>query len=86
MDISIKDAKARLTEIVRRAEAGEPVFITRHGRAVVRVEPIASAPSPADKRQCIDFVRRKAAEAIKPGRSSAEIQDDLYDPETGLPV
>ena len=31
MKISVTDAKAQLTELVRRAEAGDEVVLTRHG-------------------------------------------------------
>lgn len=32
MNVSIKEAKDKLSELVRRAEAGERVVITRHGK------------------------------------------------------
>ena len=32
MQISVSDAKARLTELLRRAEAGEDIVLTRHGQ------------------------------------------------------
>jgi prevent-host-death family protein len=35
--IGIYDARARLSELVERVEAGEEVVLTRHGRAVVRL-------------------------------------------------
>jgi prevent-host-death family protein len=34
MQISVSEAKAQLTELVRRAEPGEDVFLTRHGQKV----------------------------------------------------
>lgn len=34
MQIAIAEAKAKFAELVRKAEAGEPVIITRHGRPV----------------------------------------------------
>ena len=43
MQISVSDAKARLTELVRRADAGEEIVLTRHGRPVVRLAPIVGA-------------------------------------------
>lgn len=39
MQVSIADAKARFAEIIRRAESGEDVVLTRHGRAVARLTP-----------------------------------------------
>ena len=35
--LAISEAKARLTDLVRRAEAGEEVVLTGHGHAVARL-------------------------------------------------
>jgi prevent-host-death family protein len=37
--VSIKDAKNRLTELARRVEKGERVTITRHGKPVLDLVP-----------------------------------------------
>lgn len=39
MKIAIADAKAQFAEIIRRAEAGEEVELTRYGRPVARIVP-----------------------------------------------
>ena len=39
--ISVADAKARLSEVIDRVLAGEPVQITRRGKPVVQVTAIA---------------------------------------------
>ena len=39
MNVSLKVAKDKLAELVRRAEAGETVVITRHGKPVADVVP-----------------------------------------------
>jgi prevent-host-death family protein len=36
MDVPMSKAKAQLTELVRRAEAGEEVVLTRHGKPAVK--------------------------------------------------
>jgi prevent-host-death family protein len=41
MNISIAEAKARFSELVKRAQAGEEIVVTRHGRPVARVMPPA---------------------------------------------
>jgi prevent-host-death family protein len=46
MKISTAVAKNRFTEIVRAAEAGERVVITRHGKPVAQI-----GPPPRDSRQ-----------------------------------
>ena len=33
MEISLSEAKAHLTELVRRAEAGDDIVLTRHGQS-----------------------------------------------------
>lgn len=40
--VSVSEAKAKLSELLRAAERGETVLIVRHGRAVARLTP----PSP----------------------------------------
>ncbi len=39
MNVSIKEAKNKLSELVRRAEAGETVVITRDGKPVADLLP-----------------------------------------------
>jgi prevent-host-death family protein len=41
MNISIAQAKAKLSELVRRAEAGEEIVLTRHGKVAARLVPPA---------------------------------------------
>jgi len=38
MDITVSEAKARFSEILKRVEAGETVVVTRHGKPVARIE------------------------------------------------
>ena len=45
MRIAIAEAKAHFAELVRRAEAGEEIELTRHGRSVARL--VAAERSPA---------------------------------------
>ena len=43
--LSLAEAKATLSEVIREAEAGSPVLITRHGKpvaALVRAEDLAT--------------------------------------------
>jgi len=43
MNMSIAEAKAKFSELVKRAEAGEEVLITRHGKVVARLMPPAAS-------------------------------------------
>jgi antitoxin (DNA-binding transcriptional repressor) of toxin-antitoxin stability system len=42
--VSLADAKARFSEMVKRAEAGEEITITRHGLPVVELKAAPSDP------------------------------------------
>jgi len=50
MHVSVTDAKGRLTELVRRAEAGDEVILTRHGHAIVRLVPVNETPGEEARR------------------------------------
>jgi len=84
MRVSVTEAKGQLTELVRRAEAGDEVILTRHGHAVVRLAPIGAAPDRKSRKALLDAVRISAAAKVAPGASAARSQDFLYD-ENGLP-
>jgi prevent-host-death family protein len=84
MRISVTEAKGQLTELVRRAEAGDEVVLTRHGHPVVRLAPVSSVTDPKTRRALLDAVRASAAAKVVPGPNAARSQDFLYD-EDGLP-
>lgn len=39
MNVSVAEAKAKFSELIRRAEAGEEILVTRHGKVVARLLP-----------------------------------------------
>ena len=84
MQLSITEAKARLTELVRRAGAGEEIVLTRHGHAVVRLVAMHSKTSAKSRAELIDYIRAQAAAKATAGAGAARSQDFLYDVE-GLP-
>ena len=84
MRVSVTEAKGQLTELVRRAEAGEEVVLTRHGQPAVRLVPTPAKPDSAAKAAIFDAVRKSAAKKRKKGPGAAHSQDFLYD-EYGLP-
>lgn len=84
MHASVSQAKGQLTELVKLAEAGEEVVLTRFGRGVVRLVPIAEQSTPAARQALMDEVRLEGRGRAKPGPSAARSQDFLYD-EAGLP-
>ena len=84
LKVSVTDAKAQLTELVRRAEEGEEVVLTRHGRPAVRLVAVGAPIAPRDRRERMEAISRAAAARIAAGPSAARSQDFLYD-EQGLP-
>jgi len=81
--ISVTDAKAQLTELVRRAENGDEVVLTRHGHAALRLVPVKVPVDRNSRRALIEEVQ--AAAKPSPGPSAARSQDFLYG-DDGLPV
>ena len=84
MRVSVSDAKGRLTDLVRRAEAGDDVILTRHGHPAVRLVAIQAAPDRAERRKMMEAVSRAGAAKALQGATAANSQDFLYD-EDGLP-
>jgi len=85
MQVSVTEAKAQLTELVRRAEAGDEIVLTRHGRAAVRLVPVEQTRDARSRRALMEAVRRSAARHLLPGPGAARSQDELYG-DDGLPV
>ena len=85
MHVSLTNAKAQLTELVRRAEAGDEVILTRHGQAAVRLVPIRPPVDMEARRRVLEEVMESAARDKTPGPTGAELQEALYN-EDGLPA
>lgn len=47
-DIPLAEAKARLSELIARVEAGDTVCITRRGKPVARLVPATTSRAPID--------------------------------------
>jgi prevent-host-death family protein len=84
MRISVTDAKGQLTELVRLAEAGDEVVLTRHGHAAVRLVPIKPALDGKSRRALLEAARISGASKAKAGPNAARSQDFLYG-DDGLP-
>jgi prevent-host-death family protein len=84
MQISVTDAKGQLTELVRRAESGDEVILTRHGHAVVRLVPVKAVPGGKSRRMLLEAARRSGAAKATAGPTAARSQDFLYG-DDGLP-
>lgn len=84
MRVTVTEAKGQLTDLVRRAEAGEEVIITRHGHPAVRLAPVNVRTDKAYRRRVLAEIRAAVKGKAKKGPSAARSQDFLYD-EYGLP-
>jgi prevent-host-death family protein len=84
MRISVTEAKGQLTELVRRAEAGDEVILTRHGQAAVRLVPVRRAVDAKSRRALMEAVRAAGAATASAGPTAARSQDFLYG-DDGLP-
>lgn len=84
MQISVTEAKGQLTELVRRAQEGDEIVLTRHGHAVVQLVPVQARPDGQARRALLDAVRATAAMRVRPGPAAARSQDFLYG-DDGLP-
>ncbi|SFZ86394.1 prevent-host-death family protein [Devosia enhydra] len=66
MRVSVSEAKGRLTDLVRRAETGDEVILTRHGVPAARIVAIATPASREARRDALEAIlvraRRKRAE------------------------
>ena len=67
--VNMREARRRLSEIVRAAERGEATVITRRGRQVARVDPIVTAtgrvlPDLADFRASIQVKGKPLSQVV----------------------
>jgi prevent-host-death family protein len=81
MQVAVSEAKGLLLDLVRKAESGEEIILTRHGNAIARI--VGVAPGAAERRAALEEARG-AALAIA-GAPAARSPDCLYD-EAGLPA
>ena len=73
MRISVTEAKGQLTELVRRAEAGDEVILTRHGHEAVRLVPVDGRAGPRRTgERCSNRFAPAARPRRRPGRMRRE--------------
>ena len=72
--VNLAQAKAHLSELLDKVEAGEMVVITRHGRPVAHMSPAARPKKPlplaelAEFRAAMPSLRRPSAELLREAR------------------
>ncbi len=73
MDVSVADAKNRLSELLRSVEDGEKVVITRNGKPVAQIVP----PPPPAKR-VIRWGTMKGKIHLKPGWDDPITEEQFF--------
>jgi antitoxin (DNA-binding transcriptional repressor) of toxin-antitoxin stability system len=73
--VSLADAKARLSELVERAAAGETVIITKRGKPVLRLSRPENPRSPVD----LEALRRLTASMPRQSESAGSFVRRLRD-------
>jgi prevent-host-death family protein len=66
--VSLANAKARLSELVARAARGEPICITRRGKPMAQLNPVAQPKKPID----VDALRKLTSSMTMPTESTAD--------------
>lgn len=85
MEIAVSEAKGQLTELLRRAEEGEEIILTRHGKPAGKIVPFAKKRlTPEERMAVIRDIQREATAKMTPSDIPAWNHDYLYD-EHGLP-
>ena len=87
MRFSLAEAEGKLDDLVQRAENGDEVVLTRDGKDILRLVPVARTLSVRDQRRIgLEEVLAEAKAKGLPdnGPDAAHSQDFLYD-EHGLP-
>jgi prevent-host-death family protein len=84
MNLAISKAKSKLTDLVKRAELGEEVVLTRHGNEVVKLVPIKPALDEDTKKEIISRLIQESQRIISRETNAADSQDFLYG-EDGMP-
>ena len=75
--VNLAHAKAHLSELLDKVEAGEEVIITRHGRAVAHIRPVSRPKQPL----MLDALAAFRAQMPRLRRPSAELLHEARDEE-----
>jgi prevent-host-death family protein len=75
---SVVEAKNQLSELIDRALRGEGVVITRHGRPVVELKPIAPPAKPVTP-EAIDWLKERRVGRRMPREDAAVLVGRMRD-------
>lgn len=80
MIVSVRESKARMSELLAKAGEGEEVIITVRGQPTARIVPIKKKATPPDAKQWGEELRSRLAGAKwAPASSSVSIINGLRD-------
>ena len=85
MYISVTAANGQLPDLVKRAEAGDEVILTRDGQSAVRLVPVKPKLDQAARRELLEDARKTGRASASAGPEAARSQDFLYGGD-GLPT
>lgn len=74
--VSVADAKAHLSELIDRAEAGERLVITRRGKPVAEIAPTSQGRRPIDVEALRAFTARQRPQKESAGDFMRRMRDD----------
>ena len=63
--LGVFDAKSRFSELIDRAERGEEIVVTRHGKPVARVAPLAKSERSPEEIEALMERARALRESIR---------------------
>jgi prevent-host-death family protein len=66
MRVSVSDAGPQLAELLRLAEAGDEVLLTREGKPVARMVPVTTQPAVIDRTAVLEKVRASGPNLRRP--------------------
>jgi prevent-host-death family protein len=87
--LSVRDARAHLAEVITRAQGGTPTIITRNGQAVAAVVPIEdfnALEDAIDRYFAREADRDLAENPDAPTYSMSEVVAAIFEEETGKGV
>jgi prevent-host-death family protein len=78
MTTTLREAKAKFSEMVKRASRGEEVVITVHGKETAKLVSVPKRPKRSDKEKWLKELDRLREEnwTGRYGKSAQEIQDE----------
>jgi prevent-host-death family protein len=78
MTATLREAKAKLSEMVKRASRGEEVVITVHGKETAKLVPVPRQRNRIDKEKWLKRLERLREQSWtgRYGKTAQEIQDE----------